>query len=184
MLSDIIILAGVDTAGKSTIANLLHANGYQVIYSPYRNDYSSIITHYENLVENCKGKVVFDRSFITEAVYGPVMRGNSRINRRELGYLAKMYANHDASIVYVYEQYNIVQSRLKSSLQATPTHKVTLANLSSLLVQFHTVLSTLDEIIPVHIVRSSDVTMNTIENITIQQLRESSDAILADAFML
>ncbi|MFF1342085.1 hypothetical protein ACFVYT_30055 [Streptomyces sp. NPDC058290] len=68
-----LVLEGCDGAGKSTLAALFAArHGFTVIHSPRTPDLTA-----RYLAQG--GRLILDRSFISELVYGPLLRGASRI---------------------------------------------------------------------------------------------------------
>ena len=74
-----IVLEGPDCAGKTTLAKELEKCGYRYIHNgpPGNNpyiDYSNQLIH-----AGYSGPTVFDRLHVGEMVYGPILRGHSRI---------------------------------------------------------------------------------------------------------
>jgi hypothetical protein len=85
----VIILEGPDGSGKTTLAKNLEKFGYTYLHQgpPGQENlferYKRVLTTYQRT----GGKVVCDRLFHGELVYGPVMRGHSRLTEYQLCYL-------------------------------------------------------------------------------------------------
>lgn len=75
-----IVLEGTDGTGKTTLANLLGSrHGFGVVHSPRTPEGVDLADRYRQLL-NRPGRLVLDRSFVSELVYGPLLRGRSRID--------------------------------------------------------------------------------------------------------
>lgn len=77
----IIILEGPDGAGKTTLAQqLATAFGLTVHHEGPPPQNVSMLQHYGRILDDARGKnVVFDRLYVGERVYGPIVRGQDRL---------------------------------------------------------------------------------------------------------
>jgi thymidylate kinase len=86
-----IILEGPDGAGKTTLAQEL-VRVFNLEYHhegpPPLDRYP--IHHYSELITSRRRPTVFDRLHLGETVYGPLLRGSSRISRKELNILDRL----------------------------------------------------------------------------------------------
>lgn len=93
-----IIIEGIDGVGKTTVASSLEQEGFQIHHLQYdeKNEQSFI-----NLLIQDNGNLVLDRWFITEVVYGPVLRQYSRIDEKALKKLVDVYSKNKTKIIYL-----------------------------------------------------------------------------------
>ena len=78
---EVIVLDGCDGTGKTTIAEAMRAqHGYTVIHSGRTPDGTDIAGRYRDILAR-PGRIVLDRSFISELVYGPLFHGRSRLRQ-------------------------------------------------------------------------------------------------------
>jgi len=74
-----IILEGPDCAGKTTLAKELEKCGYKIVHNgPPKTD-DPFREYALQIEESAKVNTVFDRLHIGEMIYGPILRGKSRI---------------------------------------------------------------------------------------------------------
>lgn len=75
-----IILEGVDCAGKTTLAKELEKCGYRIIHNGPPPASEDLFKYYSDQIKTAaQAPTVFDRLHIGEMVYGPILRGKSRI---------------------------------------------------------------------------------------------------------
>lgn len=109
----LIILEGCDAAGKSTLASHLRNDaGYTVIHSAYNPSADALIKHYESIMRN-PDKLVMDRSFVSEVVYGEILRGKSRINDSQFRHLVELVADEHGCFVHVRASLQTIIARLQ-----------------------------------------------------------------------
>ncbi len=97
-----IIVEGIDGTGKTTLVKKLELNGFYKFHFDYDKKTQDLYEKYLNILslENIE-KYVFDRSFISEVVYGPVFRGRSRLSDGQLISLAKKYSGKNCILIYL-----------------------------------------------------------------------------------
>lgn len=115
---NLIIFEGIDGVGKSTCAEILKMHGYQIAkynYNDYDRDlfgkYTSILQ--EQVASNVF-QLVMDRSFISEMVYGEVIRNSLRLSSTQFLELVREYSNHNCKIVYLFASKNTLLKRRES----------------------------------------------------------------------
>lgn len=93
-----IIIEGIDGVGKSTVASSLKNKGFEIHHLKYdeKNELG-----FMNLLNSDKGNLVLDRGFITEIVYGPILRNFSRIDEESLKRLVNVYGKKETKIIYL-----------------------------------------------------------------------------------
>ena len=93
-----IIIEGIDGVGKSTASSALEEDGYIVHHLRYdeKNEEG-----FMKLLASDKGNLVLDRGFITEVVYGPVLRNYSRIDEEALKRLVEVYGKKKTKVIYL-----------------------------------------------------------------------------------
>jgi thymidylate kinase len=106
-----IIIEGIDGTGKTTLADEMKKFGFHVQHSGYDNGIG-LFKKFRDLLDsteiNC---IVLDRSFITEVVYGSVIRNYSRINDKQFIQLLKYYSNKETILIYLFAEQNILLRR-------------------------------------------------------------------------
>lgn len=97
-----IIIEGMDGVGKSTLAENLKPFGFNRYHFDYDENNLDLFTKYRNVFLTSDNKTALDRSFISEIVYGPIIRGNCRLNNVEFIKLLKIYENHNSKLFYLH----------------------------------------------------------------------------------
>ncbi|MBP2400728.1 hypothetical protein [Streptomyces syringium] len=94
-------LDGCDGVGKSTLAaHLSDKYGFTVVHSPRTPDHQDLTSRYRTLL-NQPGKLLLDRCFISELVYGPLFRGRSRITHAQAIDLAETLATRQGLFIHL-----------------------------------------------------------------------------------
>ncbi len=93
-----IIIEGMDGVGKSTVSNYLRQNGYNIHHLRY---YEKNEEGFNKIFAEREEPLVLDRGFITEVVYGPVLRDYSRIDDNALKRLIDKYSSIGTRIIYL-----------------------------------------------------------------------------------
>lgn len=99
----IIILEGPDGGGKTTLAaQLSNQTGYPIVrrgYPKTNEEKQQMLQEYIDIIK--KGKnVIFDRSWYSEIVYGPIMRDDSVITYPAMYELERLLAKAGAIVIY------------------------------------------------------------------------------------
>ncbi|MER5549962.1 hypothetical protein ABT072_48155 [Streptomyces sp. NPDC002589] len=108
------VLEGCDGVGKSTLAHVLvTGHGFTSVHSPRTPDHQDLINRYRDLLAR-PGRLVLDRSFLSELVYGPLYRGHSRITWSQALDLAELVTNRDGVFLHLTAPTATVHDRLKN----------------------------------------------------------------------
>jgi thymidylate kinase len=110
----ILILEGADGTGKSTLSKELSRYGFQVMHRPFDPTYLDFFDAYRKLLLSLTEDIILDRSFISEIVYGPILRGQSRLSPQELIELLRITANRRGRVLYCYAAEHVIRNRLES----------------------------------------------------------------------
>ncbi|MFF8919373.1 hypothetical protein ACF08M_40345 [Streptomyces sp. NPDC015032] len=138
-------LEGCDGAGKSTLATrLADQHGFTVVHSPRTPDSLDLIARYRELLA-LPGRLILDRCFISELVYGPLYRDTSRITWAQAHDLAKAVANRDGALCHLTAPAEVIRARLMARDGEAPTH----AQVAALLAGYISVFQRLGERVPV-----------------------------------
>jgi thymidylate kinase len=110
----VIVLEGCDGTGKTTLAAALASqHGYRVIHSGRTPDGSDLAERYRALLAT-QGKIILDRSFISELVYGPLDHGLSRLTLPDVANLARRVAARGGILVHLTGHPDAIAARLLS----------------------------------------------------------------------
>jgi thymidylate kinase len=105
-------LDGCDGAGKTTLAHQLSTvHGFTVIHSARTPDGIDLTTRYRNLLAT-PGRLVLDRCFVSELVYGPLRQGRSRITLGQAIELTEVVAAQDGVLVHLTGRPSAIHARL------------------------------------------------------------------------
>jgi uracil-DNA glycosylase len=104
-MNHVIILEGPDGGGKTTLANHLHDRyGYQVRKTNQPAAGEDLFHSYtSSLLEalRCWRPTVFDRHYLGECVYGPIMRGEDRLGEMGRTLIERLCAARGVPVVLV-----------------------------------------------------------------------------------
>lgn len=110
----VIILDGCDGTGKTTLARAIAGqHGHTVIHSGRTPDSTDIVERYRQIIAT-PGRIVLDRSFISELVYGPLFHRRSRIAVETAISLAEAVADRHGTLVHLTGDPDTIVSRLRS----------------------------------------------------------------------
>ena len=149
-----IVLEGLDRSGKSTLAAQLSRYGYSIRHAPYVSDHVSIEQHYRDLIDGVSTSTVFDRTFISEMVYGPVLRRLSRIPYEVCIELFQTLKEKGFVIIYVREDLEEVRRRLYLSYSE---HATIIEALTELDEAYTKTMNIASEFVPTITIRPSTV---------------------------
>ena len=111
---EVIVLEGCDGVGKTTVAaRLVDAYGYARVHSGRTPDGVDLASRYRTILAR-PGKLVLDRSFVSELVYGPLQHGRSRISIAEAASLASIIAEREGVLVHLTGQPEEIAARLRA----------------------------------------------------------------------
>jgi thymidylate kinase len=136
---DTLVLEGPDGVGKSTLAERLSARyGFQVVHSPQTPDHLDLADRYRSLLDGA-GRILFDRCFVSELVYGPLYRGRSRITWSQAIDLAESVIARTGLIVHLTAPPAVIRRRLLDR----DGEAVSLEEISTLVTCYQRVFSSL-----------------------------------------
>lgn len=136
---DTIVLEGPDGVGKSTLAQRLSAqHGFRVVHSPKTPDHLDLATRYREILSSAD-RILFDRCFVSELVYGPLHRGRSRITWSEALDLAESVMDRTGLFVHLTAPPPIIRRRLL----ARDGEAASLEEVTALVTGYQRVFSTL-----------------------------------------
>lgn len=134
-----LVLEGCDGVGKSTLGERLSTDhGFAVVHSPKTPDHLDLATRYRNILAG-PGRILFDRCFISELVYGPLHRGRSRINWSQAIDLAESVIERSGVLVHLTAAPAVIRQRLL----LRDGEAVSLEEVSALVTGYDRVFSTL-----------------------------------------
>jgi hypothetical protein len=174
---DLIVVTGVDQVGKSTVARILGQRGHHVVHCPYRPDISDLYAHHRRLLLDTPHQTVFDRSFISEHVYGPVLRGHSRLTEQQFLDLLTLLASRTGIVLYLYEREALLHDRLTASAPGNPGHHTIAEHVSTLLSKYEAVLEVVQTRVPVRRLEPSACPISRLETFIDAALRAPWSAL-------
>ncbi len=93
-----LIIEGVDGVGKSSAAKMLGEHGFAVRHFPHDPKQADLEEAYRSRIQCAGALEIWDRSFISEYVYGTALRGASRVSLEAVLALARLYVNQGGAI--------------------------------------------------------------------------------------
>ena len=110
---EVIVLEGCDGVGKTTVAaRLVSVYDYVLVHSGRTPDGVDLASRYRAIFARPE-KLVLDRSFVSELVYGPLQHGRSRISIAEAARLASCVAERDGVLVHLTGDPKEIVARLR-----------------------------------------------------------------------
>jgi thymidylate kinase len=142
---EVIVLEGCDGAGKTTVASRLASGcGYALVHSGRTPDGADLAERYRAILRR-PGKLVLDRSFVSELVYGPLRHGGSRLSVTEAIALASIVAERNGVIVHLAASPEEIAARLRLRDGRPPA----LQEIRDLLDAYKRVFTALAEAVPI-----------------------------------
>ncbi|MEV6981742.1 hypothetical protein AB0M95_10865 [Sphaerisporangium sp. NPDC051017] len=136
---DTLVLEGPDGVGKSALAERLsRRHGFEVVHSPKTPDHLDLASRYRAILGGA-GRILFDRCFISELVYGPLYRGRSRITWSQAIDLAETVIARSGLLVHLTAPSAVIRRRLLHR----DGEAVSLEEVSALTTGYQRVFSTL-----------------------------------------
>ena len=96
-----IVIEGLDGVGKTTLVDYFVSVGMIKFHFNYDMQNMDLFSKYMRVLNEKTGTLVLDRSFISEMVYGPVLRNNCKLTIEQYTELLKAYSERDTSIIYL-----------------------------------------------------------------------------------
>lgn len=106
-----IIIEGLDGVGKTTLVNYFVNQGMKKHHFDYDVNNMDLFSKYMRVLEEENLNLVLDRSFISEMVYGPVLRGKSKLELEQYKKLLEEYKKVGTSIIYLTAPQEILLER-------------------------------------------------------------------------
>jgi predicted ATPase len=142
---EVIVLEGCNGTGKTTLAAALAArHGYVVVHSGRTPDGIDLADHYEAMLA-LPGRLVLDRSFISELVYGPLDHGRTRLTLPAAIALARLVAERGGVLVHLTGRPEIIAARLHARDEPYPS----VARIRALIRAYHDTFAALGGIVPI-----------------------------------
>lgn len=109
---EVIVLEGCDGAGKTTLAVALAAHhGYTMVHAARTPDGIDLAERYRTILA-WPGRLVLDRSFVSELVYGPLLHGRSRLTPADVSDLSAIVAARGGIFIHLTAQPEQIAARL------------------------------------------------------------------------
>ena len=96
-----IIVEGIDGVGKTTLVDYIVEQGLEKHHFDYDEKNMDLYKKYMRVLNSSNLNKVLDRSFISEMVYGPVIRGKSKLELEQFKRLLLEYKKSRTSIIYL-----------------------------------------------------------------------------------
>lgn len=160
-----IILEGIDGVGKTTISKLFEENGYNIHHLKYdeKNEDGFI-----SLLNQDDGKLVLDRGFVTELVYGPILRDFSRINKEQEKNLINLYSNARTIIIYLKAAKKDLLERRKDSEE---DYNLIMDYYERLNDSYNSIMKYISEYITTYTIDTSEVNLDNTKKFVKQLIR-------------
>jgi thymidylate kinase len=142
---EVVVLEGCDGTGKTTLAAALaSAHGHTIVHSDRTPDGTDLARRYTEILAT-PGKIVLDRCFISELVYGPLYHGRSRITLPAAGDLARVVEARGGVLVHLTGDPGIIEARLRARDGTAPAP----GRIRAITDAYQTTFALLDGIAPV-----------------------------------
>ena len=96
-----LIIEGIDGVGKTTLVEYLQSYGMKKYHFDYDSKSMDLLSKYMKVLSSDDTGLVLDRSFISEMVYGPVIRNKCKLSIEDYTKLLIAYKNTGAKIIYL-----------------------------------------------------------------------------------
>lgn len=96
-----LIIEGIDGVGKTTLVEYLQSYGMKKYHFDYDSKNMDLFSKYMKVLLEDDSELVLDRSFISEIVYGPVIRNKCKLSLEDYTKLLIAYKNAGAKIIYL-----------------------------------------------------------------------------------
>jgi thymidylate kinase len=110
---EVVLLEGCDGAGKTTVASrLVAAHGYELVHAQRTPDGIDLFRRYRAILQQ-PGRLVLDRGFVSELVYGPLFHGGSRLSLGQALELAALVRERHGVLVHLTASPEQIAARLR-----------------------------------------------------------------------
>lgn len=106
-----LIIEGIDGVGKTTLVEYLQNCGMKKFHFDYDSKNMDLLSKYMKVLSIDDKEIVLDRSFISEMVYGPVIRKTCKLSLEDYTNLLIAYKNMGAKIIYLKAPKDILLQR-------------------------------------------------------------------------
>ncbi len=96
-----LIVEGIDGVGKTTLVQYLENYGMKKYHFNYDSQNMDLFSKYMKVLLENNSELILDRSFISEMVYGPVIRNKCKLSLEEYTKILLAYRNVGAQIIYL-----------------------------------------------------------------------------------
>ncbi|MEU1820272.1 hypothetical protein ABZ543_34610 [Streptomyces roseifaciens] len=157
-----LVLDGCDGVGKTTMANDLAArHGFTVVHSLRTPDHQDLTDRYRTLLTQ-PGLLALDRCFLSELVYGPLLRGTSRLSWAQVIDLADTVTARQGLFIHLTATPDLVHQRLLHRDGTAPAKD----EISELLAGYTRVFEALSSYAPVRTIDTAHTTLLPPSNIS------------------
>ena len=106
-----LIIEGIDGVGKTTLVEYLQSCGMKKFHFDYDSKNMDLLSKYMKVLSVDDKELVLDRSFVSEMVYGPVIRKVCKLSLEDYTKLLIAYKNMGAKIIYLKAPQDILLKR-------------------------------------------------------------------------
>lgn len=171
-----IIIEGLDGTGKTTLKEGLLSYGFRSFHFDYDIVTSNIFDKYCKIISGSDKQTVLDRSYISEIVYGNVIRKHSRISYSQLDELACQCAKKGSIIVYLHAPKNVLLSRRLRDRNDT---KMLQEYYDKLCEEYVSLMQRLSQYLPVLWLDTTDSQQKTLDSVCKFYQEQSFDLVYA-----
>lgn len=110
-----LIIEGLDGVGKTTLVNYFQNYGMRKYHFDYDVKNMDLLSKYMRVLgDNKTSNLILDRSFISEMVYGPIIRNKCKLSDDEYLYLLNEYKKIKSKIIYLTAPKEVLLARRKN----------------------------------------------------------------------
>lgn len=113
-----LIIEGVDGVGKSSVAAALAEDGFNLRHFPYDRSNEDLAKTYRDRIANSHESEIWDRSFISEYVYGTALRGASRLSLDTIVELGRLFVANGGAIAILIADADEIALRMQKDGRA------------------------------------------------------------------
>jgi len=111
----LIIIEGPDKSGKTTLAKKIEEK-FHYKYAHFSSPGNNPASEYASFFSSISSPTVCDRSYFGERVYGPLLRGTSKISNLQYAVIERICRLKGAIFIYALTPLKICQARLHDNL--------------------------------------------------------------------